>query len=359
MSRAVLAAAALLVASPAFAQADADALLVEARTQVQEQRFEEAHDTFARAVAEGADAQYVALELGYVDKRRGKLEEARTHFQDAAAGPDEAKADQATAELKMLPKVVWADLYVEAFAWHRFFPATSANLVPTGRLRAYLHPIPRADLDFYAFVQASRDVASRRAGPQGFPLVYADNTVMMGVGAQFRFWKKRVGLFAQVGPAFKLIPDPDGSFVQLDFRAGAFFGVESPRCRPAPEKAGARPTLDPCADVYADLIYVSRFDHDVFFFGRGRFGLGYLVTGPVQWAPFLEGRLLKDINNDYWNNLADAGVGHRWRLLKPFGLDLLFGVHAGTYLGLENADPAPTPLRYAELRWQLATYVAW
>ena len=45
--------------------------------------------------------------------------------------------------------------------------------------------------------------------------------------------------------------------------------------------------------MYADAIYVSRFDHNFFFFARGRFALGCLVTGPVQWAPFVEGRFLK------------------------------------------------------------------
>ena len=38
-------------------------------------------------------------------------------------------------------------------------------------------------------------------------------------------------------------------------------------------------------------------------------GLTYLVTGPVGWEPYAEVRALKDIRNDYWNNLADAVLG--------------------------------------------------
>ena len=71
-----------------------------------------------------------------------------------------------------------------------------------------------------------------------------------------------------------------------------------------------------------------------------------------------EARVLKDIRNDYWNNLADAGGGHRWRLLKPFVLDLLVGVHGGGYFGLENRDPPPDPLSYAEFRIQLGGYAS-
>lgn len=336
---------------------EAERLLSIARTQAADEHHEDAHDTFALAVEAGADAQAVQLELGWMDKGRGKIYEGRRHFRLAKKGEDEDKAATARAELRYPPKLVWGDLYAEAFAWYRFYPTTSANLVPTIRLRVYLHPIPKLDLDFYAFVQASRDVASTSSGPTGVPLIYADNSVMLGVGVQFRFWKRRIGLFAQVGPAFKLVPQVGVSPVQLDFRAGAFFGVEGPVCRPEPEMKGARLTLDPCADVYADLIYVSRFDHNLLFYLRGRFGLGYLITGPVQWAPFVEGRLLADINGEYYNNLADAGIGHRWRLLKPFGLDFLFGIHAGSYFGRENRDSAPSPLQYAELRWQLATYV--
>jgi len=315
-----------------------------------------AHDALDEALDEGADPREVSLYRGYLEVDEGRIWSARARFRDAKRGEDDALAAQAKGELKGLPRMFWGDVYADAFAWYRFVPAESANLVPTLRVRGYFHPIPYVDLDFYLEFRISRDVASRAVGPRGYPEIYADNTAMLSIGAQFRFWKKRVGLFIQAGPVFKLVDD-GARRVDFDLRAGAFFAHEWLECRPEPD-SGARLDLHPCADVYSDLIYVSRFNHNLFFFARGRFGLGYMVTGPVSWAPVVEGRFLKDIRNDYYNNLVDVGLAHRWRLLKPFGLDFLFGIHAGTYFGLENVDPAPSTLGYVELRWQLATYIA-
>jgi len=216
------------------------------------------------------------------------------------------------------------------------------------------------DLDPYIFFQISRDTASRAEGPLGYPLIYADNTAMLGGGVQFRFWRKQAGLFAQVGSAFGLLPLDEQPVAELDFRAGAFLAVEAPACRPEPGtgEVPARAELKACGDIYSEAIYVSRFDHNLLVAVRGRVGFTYLVTGPVSWAPLLEGRLLKDVLGDYWNNLADGGIAHRWRLLKPFGLDLLVGLHGGGYFGLQRQDPPPDPLSYLDFRVQLATYAS-
>jgi hypothetical protein len=230
--------------------------------------------------------------------------------------------------------------------------------VPTLRLRGFLHPFAKVDLDPYVFVQISRDIASRSEGPEGYPLIYADNHLMFGGGLQFRFWKKRVGLFVQAGPAFNLVRPEGSPLVEPDVRVGAFVSLLLPACHPLAQKDGARNERALCADIYSEAVYVSRFDHNLLAILRGRLSLTYLVTGPVAWEPYVEGRVLKDIRDDYWNNLADVGVGHRWRLLEPVALELMLGVHGGAYFGLENVDPAPAELGYAEFRVQLGGYAS-
>ena len=81
------------------------------------------------------------------------------------------------------------------------------------------------------------------------------------------------------------------------------------------------------------------------------------VTGPIGWEITGELRAAKDINNDYYNNFVDAGLGPRVRLLAPFHLELMLAPHIGTYFGSHNQEPAPDPLHYVDLRAQLATYV--
>ena len=335
--------------------------LVDAAEERQAEDFDRAPISLAMAEAAGADICLVYLERGYLAKAQDKPASARSDFVKAKNCENETASASAKAELKVSWRLFWGDIYAELYGWHRFYPAVSrnTNLVPTLRVRGYIHPIPKLDLDPYLFVQISRDVASRGLGPNGYPLVYADNTLMFGVGALFRFWKRKVGLFAQIGPAINLLNDSRRR-VWLDARIGGFFAVEAPDCRPAPQMddPGARAGFDGCADVYAEAVWVNRFDNNVFTMGRGRLAFTFLVTGPVAWQPVAEVRILKDINNDFWNNLIDAGAGIRWRLLTPIGLDVMLGVHGGSYFGLQNKDPAPNPLRFAELRLQAATYIA-
>jgi hypothetical protein len=92
-------------------------------------------------------------------------------------------------------------------------------------------------------------------------------------------------------------------------------------------------------------------------YARPRAAAGYLVMGPVLWQIVAEGRAGKDLNNDYWNNFADAGIGPRWRLLAPFRFDLLFTASGGAYFGLANRDPAPSRLTYGDLRVLASTYL--
>ena len=331
-------------------------LAAAAKAQLSQIQNDNLEEVFAEPSEEDKGPQFVALTAAYRALEQEDFKAARSYLIEAKRGEDELLAKQARDQLRYVPKPVWADVYFEGYSWVRFTEPSSANLVPTVRLRGFLHPIPKVDLDPYVFVQLSRDVASRVDGGQGYPLIYADNHLMVGGGIQFRFWKKRVGLFAQAGPAFNLVRSSSAPLVQPDVRVGAFFALSGPKCDPAPQKGGVRKERSLCGDLYSEAVYVSRFDHNLLGVVRGRLMVTYLMTGPVAWEPYVEGRILKDIRNDYWNNLADAGLGHRWRLIAPLSLQLLVGVHGGGYFGLENVDPAPDQLGYAEFRVQLSGY---
>ena len=335
--------------------------LVDAGYERAEEDYDKASESLDLAEAAGADECALYLERGYLAKAQEDLRGARKWFLQARSCDDDDIAATARAELRQGWRLFWGDIYAELYGWHRFYPTAyrNTNLVPTLRVRGYIHPIPKVDLDPYVFFRISRDFASRSVGPNGYPLIFADNTLMFGVGVLFRFWERRVGLFAQIGPAINLLND-NRPRVALDARAGAFFAIAAPKCAPAHQldEPGARVGFEGCAEAYAEAVWVSRFDNNVFTMGRGRLAFTFLVTGPVAWQPIVEGRVLKDINNDYYKNLIEAGAGFRWRLLTPIGVDLMLGVHAGTYFGLENRSLAPTPLNYAELRLQAATYIA-
>lgn len=317
--------------------------------------IEAARRAFEHALELGADAQTVHLELGYLALGQGRMHDARGHLEHAARGRDEAMAENAAAQLRYVPNHFWGDAYVEGWAWYRFAGRESANFVPTLRLRAMWRPFLDLDLSVYAFGSITRDVASRERGPSSLPLVYADNRAMVGGGVLLRLLGGNLAVFAQAGPAFNLLDD-GREWVDLDVRVGVAGGIESDQCR-LPTFDGVRGLLSGCLEAYGELVYVSRFDHDVVGMVRGRAGLNVLQTGPVLWQPVAEVRALGGKNGDYYNNLAELGVGHRWRLLDPFGVDLVTTVHGGVYYGVENVDPLPSPPVYLEVRALLTSYV--
>jgi hypothetical protein len=326
------------------------------------ERWDEADAELDLAEEEGASHQLVEIYRGYLDKLRKDDFAARKHFKEAAKGEDEDLAKQAKAELRYTAKPVWGDLYGEGFGWARIWPEEQRfdDFAWLLRARGYLHPFPKVGFDPYIFFQLSGDVKSQQAGNAasfGQPLIYADNTALVGGGLLLRFWKNRISLWGQVGAAFpwvKLTSDPP---VQLDIQIGGAIMFASKECRP-PDGAPAYVTTMWCAEFYGDTVYRNRPYDNVFFSARGRIGLHYLVTGPVAWSPVFEVRFMKDVRNDFWANLIDAGIMHRWRLMGPVGVDLTLGIHAGTLFGLSRVDQPPPILGYVDLRLGIAAYVA-
>jgi tetratricopeptide (TPR) repeat protein len=323
-----------------------------------------AEEAYEKAREEGADSQIVDLELGYLELSRGRIRLARKHLRDAKKGENEKWAEMAGSQLKVMPRLFHGDLYAEVFGYSRLVPQRFDNVIGFLRVRGFVRPVPFLDLQPYVFLQISRDVSSRGiATPSDVPLILNDNALLLGGGLLFRFWEQKAGVYVQIAAAFKLIRDGRKP-IDWDLRIGAFVAPSIPMCNPAPEPGGVRPELLACAEFYGDVTYVSRFDHNVFFFARGRFGATWLVTGPVAWQPLVEGRFVKDIRNDYWNNFVDVGLMHRWRLLTPIGLDLMVGVHSGRHLGLAHVEPdgsipnpVPNPPGFLDLRVLLATYL--
>ncbi len=315
-----------------------------------------AEEALLAALEAGGDEASIALELGYLYHSQERYEESEAWFKRARQASSEG-IRQARTELQALQPRFWFEAYAQAFGWWRFYPCNRKNFLPFAQLRAFWHPVQHIDLDPYLYVNASRDFASRGEGPLGFPVVYADNTLGAGVGVLYRYWERQAGVFAQMGTAVNLLND-GRQRVWFDMRVGGYVDLQDKEgCWPEPMIEGERygAPMSFCWEAYGEVVYLSRFDHNVVAQARGRAGASAIVTGRVAWQPMLESRLHKDLINEYWNNLAEVGAIHRWRLLDPFRLDLMVGLHYGSYFGLYRVDPPPSTLGYAELRFLLET----
>lgn len=372
----------------------ASALLDEGYARKKQGDLVGAAEAFEGAREAGAEAQRVALELGYLAAIQGNSLGARRYFQEASLGNDSELRSLAAKELQALapeptprsssgaypqsastPRLAfleatrnsmsplatggaarwWGDLYAEAYGWHRLQgPPLRDDLVPTLRLRALYRISSEPDINLYAVAQATRDLASKASDSSGLPIIYADNHATVGIGAMLRIWERQLGFFAQTGPTVSLV-DRGEKRTRLDLRAGAFLGLESDLCAARPEKSEL--VAWPCAELYSEAVYVNRFDHNVIGFARGRAGFTYWATGPLLSQLLLEGRGAVDSNHDYYNNFADVGLGNRFRFVSPIRLDIMTGIHGGSYFGVSGRDPLPSTLRYVELRLQAATYL--
>ena len=228
----------------------------------------------------GADPQLVDLELAYLELSRQNIKLARRYFKAARKGEDDRYANQARAELKVMPRLFSADIYSEVFGYSRVAPRPLNNLIGFLRVRGFVRPLP-LDLQPYIFLQISRDVGSVGVNQVLPQIVLNDNSLLLGGGLLFRFWEQKAGVYVQIAAAFKLIADGDAQRVDWDLRVGAYVGPSLPTCNPEPQHGGARMELLACAEFYGDVTYVSRFQHNDFFFARGRFGATWIVTGPV------------------------------------------------------------------------------
>jgi hypothetical protein len=338
-------------AQPARAD-DANALLATAYDKKARGDEQGAVEAFLAARDAGAAPQRIALELAYVHLSHGETIAAREELESAAKGPDLALAEQARRQLDQLPKRWWADFYAESFGWRRTRgEAQSTDLVPTVRLRGMRRLTEQTDVNVYLFLQATRDVASRGVGG-AVAQIYADNRALGGGGVLFRLAERRIGLFAQVGPALALINDGKDT-VQLDVRGGAFVSLASAACY---VQGGILENDTWCAELYSEGVYTSRFSNNVQGLLRARTSFTYAETGPVSWQMFFELRGAVDVNGDYYNNFVDSGIGPRWRLRRPIPIDFLFGGHVGSYLGRQNVDPGPMEQDYVDLRILVTTY---
>lgn len=310
-----------------------------------------AAEAFLAARASGFDPQRVDLELAYLSLQRGDPAAARRQLEAAASGPDPALAVQARTQLDFVPGPFRGDLYADSYGWRGLAGAAHvANDVPTVRLRAHYRPWLASELTFYLYAQATRDFASQGGA---LPRVYSDNHALFGPGVLLPVWGRRAGFFLQAGAAVNLVDDGRDR-TSFDARGGAQVGLESRGCAPQPAR-GARLAFSPCADLYAETVWLRRFSDDVVLFARGRAGAGWLVTGPIAWQLLLETRGVANRVRENGDSFAEAGAWHRWRLLRPIRLDALVGVNTGRPLDLGRKPVRPGS--YTELRLQLVTYV--
>jgi hypothetical protein len=202
----------------------------------------------------------------------------------------------------------------------------------------------------YGSLRAARD--TRSTGGQ-VPVIFSDNFAVLAGGVSLSPFVRNVVFFAEVGGAFALMDvGPNADSVRFDGRAGVAVWWPFGYARPEGRCPSWCAPLKPFAEIYSDLVYFSRFSHNLIWYFNPRGGVSlaqYQDAFLVQL--YARVNLLVDSNHDFYNNVFEPSVGVRLLPFKTVDLHLLFEYFYGVYLGLERAaEPNPYGPRFHDFR---------
>ena len=184
-----------------------------------------------------------------------------------------------------------------------------------------------------------------------------------GIGIRSRFFKRIfLALFAEsLWGSYHDIPEEYPQPQQktyTDFRSGLIFWYGWDTYY-EPSKWFMLPMYF-WGDIYGDMIYYRKDKHNTVGYLQGKFGFHLLRVWTISIDGYAVTYLVKDTNEDYWNNYAEIGPGI-W--LKPLpDLDLKFYIEwlEGSYFGIEKTDdPNPNPQRYHDRRLGILFWFGW
>lgn len=114
---------------------------------------------------------------------------------------------------------------------------------------------------------------------------------------------------------------------------------------PTPPEPSLQPTQPPLGRSWGELYFqgvYSHRDHNNFIPDLTiRQGVRTININGIPLEAYVKARILYDLNSDFWNNLAEGGVGLRYRPSNKFGLVLFSEILEGMYTGRHGEDEAP------------------
>ena len=265
----------------------------------------EAFNAF-QAAYQRAPSDTLALQLAYLASSLGKHDEAYRIFQRLrrSDSPDIQEVARPAATILALM------LCAEQYPWW-----TRAQAYPfyDTRFENFIFP---ASISVGKYLEESRTtslfgtlsiITDSRSEGGAFPVIFSDSYALAGTG--FRFTPLS-GLTAdlQFGVAFNFLDRPTARTFQGDVRAVASYGQGIYPPVRMPQEVRFPATL--FADWYGSFGYYSRYDNGIGYL-QARAGLRLLEYKYSAADLYLRVDGSIDTRGDFFNNIAEAGVGLR------------------------------------------------
>jgi tetratricopeptide (TPR) repeat protein len=295
--------------------------------------------------------QEARVQRAYILDERGDHYAAARDFALAADGEDAEIAAEARETLRSLllfgnrpqPAPWWGELYAEHRIARRFDTQTG-NAV----LREGISLGRDSCVDLYL---TARSGWLRQDSADALPITLTDNSTLVGLGLRAQP-RSMPGLTAFVEVS-SVVQEP--TFVvndeSTDFRAGLYYfgnyGVE---------RQADGYVRGPVSELYGEAIYYNRFGNN--WIGTLRYRYGYRIAASRRSAvdAYLSGQVMADTQGDFFNNVAEPGIGLRWMPPLPGNWQLTLEYVQGYYTGNDSRTPNPFDSSYDDLRGTIAVF---
>jgi tetratricopeptide (TPR) repeat protein len=283
------------------------------------------------------DDYEVALKLGVVHNILREDREALKWFARAMRSPDAAVAAEArrsyrnlAPQLRRFQTSIWTLPFYSTRYHDTFHYAQLKTELRLGSL-----PVRP-----YVSLRLSGDWKRKTAGP--LPQFLSESSLIASVGARTLAWRGLTA-WAEAGQAASYLsrPPPGTPRFGPDYRGGiAWF--RNLGASLGGDRAG------PFAEFNADLVYLSRFRHDLISYWQTRPGYRLPQLGWFRSQVFWNANVTGDRRREYWANFAEFGPGFRFRVPRVSPpLDVTISGLRGVYLINESNPYGPN---YYDLR---------
>ena len=289
-----------------------------------------------------------AAQLGYADLNLHQPKQAEAAFRIALQSPDPKLRAQMLAEIKLLhPASIYFDVYGDLIYLNRFDDFV-------GDLQTRLaKTLGSSPFSVYWGNDLSRDTNSQNGI---YPVIFADNVYMSGVGLLLQPGKAHYSLYAEANVAVNLLKYPLNEYNERsDLRVVASYDNRWEKRWYGP--LGALTFLRPRSPRLYTFVdgsagYYTRYFGDAIAYGQMQEGVYLGNAGDLQFLGYARYNLAADSIHEFYNNLGEFGPGFAIRSRKEH-VDVTLEteyIH-GVYFGVAAAgQPNPYSPTYNDLR---------
>jgi hypothetical protein len=281
----------------------------------------------------------IRLQIGYLYSSLGQEDDAKDAFTAVVQSGDSSISRKASEQLAIIAagggaSRGWSRFYADPYydtRWNSMF-------IHFDFQDGYDLTADRK-LSFYGVLSLSTD---SRSSSETVPEIISDNALLLGAGLRFKPFYGASAII-QEGVAADLIGGRSSTVYRNDFRAVGYYG--NGLYADFKVHDDLRMPLYPFVDMYASFGYYSRFENAIGYL-QAKAGARLVEVGHTAFDAYALGDFVWDVEREFYNNIAEGGLGVRLIPCVDVDLHLIVEWRRGTYLDVSDAATLVRAGRY-------------